>query len=107
VRVDTNGHAFLLYPERDVVAELKEAGVSKVSVSLNAYNKATYNEVCCPGFEGAFEGALEFIKRARDGGLDVEVTAVSIPEIEVSKVEKIASDLEVKFRVRAYLPCIW
>jgi len=107
VRVDTNGHAFLLYPERDVVAELKEASVSKVSVSLNAYDEATYSEVCHPKFEGAFEKILEFIKRARDGGLDVEVTAVTIPEIKISKVEKIASNMGVKFRVRPYLPCIW
>ena len=107
VRVNTNGHAFFLYPERDVVAELKEAGVSKVSVSLNAYDEVTYNEVCRPKFEGAFEKVLEFIKRARDGGLDVEVTAVTISEIKISKVEKFASNLGVKFRVRPYLPCIW
>lgn len=107
VRVDTNGHAFFLYPERDVVAELKEAGVSKVSVSLNAYDEVTYNEVCRPKFEGAFEKVLEFIKRARDGGLDVEVTAVTVSEIKISKVEKFASNLGVKFRVRPYLPCIW
>jgi len=107
VRVNTNGHAFFLYPERDVVAELKEAGVSKVSVSLNAYDEVTYNEVCRPKFEGAFEKVLEFIKRARDGGLDVEVTAVTVSEIKISKVEKFASNLGVKFRVRPYLPCIW
>lgn len=107
VRVDTNGHASFLYPERDVVAELKDAGVSKVSVSLNAYDEDTYNEVCRPKFEGAFESVLEFIKRARDGGLDVEVTAVTISEIKISKVEKFASNLGVKFRVRPYLPCIW
>jgi len=107
VRVNTNGHAFFLYPERDVVAELKEAGVSKVSVSLNAYDEVTYNEVCRPKFEGAFEKVLEFIKCARDGGLDVEVTAVTISEIKISKVEKFASNLGVKFRVRPYLPCIW
>src|SRR3989339_1851617 len=36
IRVDTNGHGFVLNPGKDVVAELKAAGVEKVSVSLKA-----------------------------------------------------------------------
>lgn len=107
VRVDTNGHAFLLYPERDVITELKEVGVSRLSVSLNAHDKATYNEVCKPKFEDAFGKVLEFIECARDAVLDVEATAVTIPEIRISKMEKIASEMKVKFRVRPYSPCIW
>ena len=107
VRVDTNGHAFLLYPKRNVVAELKAADVSKLSVSLNAHNKATYNEVCRPKFENAFEKVLEFIEHSRDVGLDVEVTAVTIPETKISKVKELASKMRVKFRIRPYSPCIW
>ena len=45
VRVDTNGQAYLLNKGRDVARELKEAGVDKVSVSLNAHNKETYNQI--------------------------------------------------------------
>ena len=36
VRLDTNGDAALMYPGRDVVTELKTAGLDAVSVSLNA-----------------------------------------------------------------------
>ena len=36
VRVNTNGHGYVLNVGRDVAAELKAAGVDKVSVSLNA-----------------------------------------------------------------------
>jgi MoaA/NifB/PqqE/SkfB family radical SAM enzyme len=36
IRVDTNGHGNLLNRGRDVAAELKAAGIDKVSVSLNA-----------------------------------------------------------------------
>jgi TatD family-associated radical SAM protein len=47
-RVDTNGQGYLLNNGKDVVEELKKAGVEKVSVSLNAHDKATYNQVCKP-----------------------------------------------------------
>ena len=36
IRVNTNGHGYVLNRGRDVAAELKAAGVDKVSVSLNA-----------------------------------------------------------------------
>ena len=38
VRLDTNGHGYELNKGRDVVEELKAAGVFKVSVSLNGHN---------------------------------------------------------------------
>ncbi len=98
---------FSALSRRRVFEKLERAGVSTLSVSLNAHNKSTYTEVCRPKFENAFEKVLEFIERARDECLDVEVTAVTIPEIEISKVEKIASDMKVRFRVRPYLPCVW
>ena len=48
VRLDTNGHAALMYPGRDVVAELKTAGLDAVSVSLNAESQEKYNWLCKP-----------------------------------------------------------
>ncbi len=107
VRIDTNGHALVLYPERDVARELKEAGVSRLSVSLNAHNKAVYHDVCQPQFENVFENILEFIKQAGTAGLDVEITAVTIPEVKIFEIGKIAADMKVGFRVRPYLPCFW
>jgi cyclic pyranopterin phosphate synthase len=107
MRLDTNGQALLLFPEREVAAELKEAGVATVSVSLNAYSKALYDEICRPKFENAFEKVLEFVKTTREVGLSVEVTAVAVPEVEISKMEKIASDLGVRFRARPYRSFVW
>ena len=46
VRINTNGQGCLLNKGRDVVRELKEAGVDKVKVSLNAHNKKIYNQIC-------------------------------------------------------------
>ncbi|TSA55573.1 radical SAM protein [bacterium] len=107
VRVDTNGQGYLLNKGRDVVQELKEAGVDKVSVSLNAYDKATYNQICKPVFEDAYENVLEFIKKAKKEGLETEATAVTITEVDLAKVKELAENMGIKFSVREYIPCFW
>ena len=107
VRVDTNGQGYLLNKGRDVVRELKDAGIGKVSVSLNAHNKEIYNEICKPTFENAYENVLEFIKRAKEAGLETEATAVTVSEIEVSRVKEVAEKMGVKFLVREYIPFFW
>jgi len=43
IRLDTNGQGYLLNKGREVVNELKEAGVDVISVSLNAHDKETYD----------------------------------------------------------------
>ena len=106
VRIDTNGQGRLLNEGREVVKELKEADVDKISVSLNAHEKATYNQICKPEFENAFEGVLEFIEKAGEK-FDTEITAVTIPEVDIRKVREIAKRMGVRFRVRQYVPCFW
>jgi len=70
VRVDTNGQGQLL--NRDVTKELKETGLDRLSVSLNAHTKQTYNSVCKPHFKNAFLEVLDFIKRAAEK-MDTEI----------------------------------
>ena len=106
IRVNTNGHGYLLNPRRDVVGELKAAGVDKGSVSLNAGDEETYNEICKPTIAGAYAAVLRFIEKARPV-LDVEVTAVTTPEIDLHKVETLAKLMGVKFRLRQCIPCFW
>jgi cyclic pyranopterin phosphate synthase len=107
VRVDTNGQGYLLNKGRNAVREMKSAGVDKVSVSLNAHDKATYNQICKPEFEDAYENVLEFIKKAKDEGLETEATALTIPEVDLAKVKDIAQKIGVKFSVREYIPFFW
>jgi len=106
VRVDTNGHGYLLNPGREVVKELNAVGVDGVSVSLNGQDKETYNKVCRPVFADAYEAVLGFIQKAKRL-LNVEVTAVRIPEIDIYEIERMASQLEVRFRLREYIPCFY
>jgi TatD family-associated radical SAM protein len=107
VRVDTNGHGYLLNKAREVVQELKEAGVDKLSVSLNAHNKETYNQICKPVFENAYENVIQFLQKAKEAGIETEATAVTVPEIQISKVREVAERLGVGFKVREYIPFFW
>mgnify|MGYP006269374653 CR=1 FL=1 len=106
IRVDTNGQAQLFTRDRDVIDELKKAGVDRVSVSLNAHSQQIYDQICMPKLENAYNAILDFIKAAKIE-FDVEVTAVTIPEVDLTKVEQMASDLGVKFRKREYVLCFW
>jgi cyclic pyranopterin phosphate synthase len=107
VRVDTNGQGYLLNKGIDVAQQLKDARVDKVRVSLNAHNKETYNEVCKPTSDGAYESILEFIKKAKQAGLETEVTAVTIPEVSITQIKELAERLGVKFATREYIPFFW
>ena len=106
IRVNTNGHGYRLNFNRDVAAELKAAGVDKVSVSLNAGDKETYNEICKPTFIDAYEVVINFIRKAKLL-LDVEATVVRMPEVDIAKAEAVAYGLGVNFRVREYIPCFY
>jgi cyclic pyranopterin phosphate synthase len=107
IRVDTNGHGYVLNKGRNVAEELRDAGVSKVSVSLNGHDEASYAENCRPTFDGGFAAVLEFVKKAKEAGLDVEVSAVRMPEVNIEKVRAVVESLGVPLRVRDYIPCFW
>jgi len=104
VRIDTNGHGDLLNKGRDVVNELKAAGIDKISVSLNAQDKETYNRVCRPKFDNAFESVIGFVEKAKRN-FDVEITAVALSDIDIPKIREIAQRMGVRLRVREHIPC--
>ncbi|HJH31442.1 MAG TPA: radical SAM protein [Methanosarcinaceae archaeon] len=100
VRLDTNGHANLIHPGRDVVSELKEAGLSAVSVSLNAGSEELYNELCRPVHDNSYQAMLDFTKAALGIGMRTRMTVVSMPEVDIGKCERIAHDIGADFHVR-------
>ncbi len=100
VRVDTNGLMFTFLP-KEKLKELKGL-VDVWSVSLNAQDKETYNKVCKPAQEDAFEKVIEFIKEALKEGFEVVATAVDYPDVDIKKTEELAQSLGAKFRGRVY-----
>ncbi|MEM1550726.1 MAG: TatD family nuclease-associated radical SAM protein [Candidatus Bathyarchaeia archaeon] len=107
IRLNTNGHAILLNPGRDVVGELKSAGVDSVSVSLNGHDEEIYNIVCRPEFKEAYRSVINFIQAVKDADLDVEITAVSLPEINIPRIQDFAGKIGAKFRLREFIPVIY
>ncbi|MEN6624464.1 MAG: TatD family nuclease-associated radical SAM protein [Smithella sp.] len=100
VRLDTNGHASLINPGRDVVAELKAAGLNAVSVSLNAESEEKYNELCKPVFEGSYRALLDFTKKTVESGIKTRMTVVRNQNIDIKECEKIATALGATFYIR-------
>jgi cyclic pyranopterin phosphate synthase len=100
VRLDTNGHAALMHPGRDVVAELKAAGLHAVSVSLNAETEEKYNRLCRPTLEGSYPALLDFTKKAVMAGLRTRMTVVGKQDINLGECERIATGLGASFKVR-------
>ncbi|MDW8096065.1 MAG: YchF/TatD family DNA exonuclease [Aquificaceae bacterium] len=100
VRVDTNGLMFTYLPE-EKLKELK--GVVDVwSVSLNAQDKETYNAICRPAQQDAFEKVIQFIKSAVKEGFKVVATAVDYQGVDMKKTEALARSLGADFRGRIY-----
>ncbi len=101
VRIDTNGHANLIY-KRNVLPEL--AGiVDALSVSLNAQNADLYLRITQSKFGiETYEAVKEFIREAKKYIPDVTATAVTLPEVDIDACRKIADELGVKFRAREY-----
>ncbi|MDH5638558.1 MAG: YchF/TatD family DNA exonuclease [Nitrospinota bacterium] len=101
-RLDTNGHGSHI-AGHDIAPELVGL-IDVVSVSLNAQDAGTYDEICLPLIPDAWIKVIAFIKSARDSGLDVTASVVPVPEkVDVEACRKLVEgDLGVKFRVRAY-----
>ncbi len=102
VRVDTDGLASLR-EGRDVPPLLAAAGVSAVSVSLNASDAETYARIC-PSRHGA--GAYEAVKAFLGSAVrcipDVAASAVALPEISEARCRAVAESLGARFRWRPY-----
>jgi len=102
VRLDTIGHAKFLYPERNVAQELADAGMKTVSISLNAHNAETYNQLCHPKFRDAYEKMLEFARDVLNAGMLLRFTVVNLPAVDIEKCREIATRYCADFKVRGY-----
>jgi TatD DNase family protein len=99
IRVDTNGQGSDIW-NRNIAPELADV-VDAVSVSLNAQDAETYDRVCGSRFgSSAYEHVLAFVRESVKAGLDVSVSVVDIPEIDIEAARGVACDLGVPLRVR-------
>ena len=99
VRLDTNGQGNLIW-NRNIAPELKDA-VDAVSVSLNAQDAAAYDRICKSRYgEAAYPAVLSFVRECVKTGLEVAVSVVDVPEIDIEAARRVADELGVPLRVR-------
>ncbi len=102
VRINTAGLANR-YHGKNILPELKGL-VDTISISLNGSTPEEHNAINRPMFkEESFDEIIKFAKEAKKYIPEVVFTAVEFPDFDVSKVEKIAKDAGIDFRVRPYL----
>lgn len=101
VRVNTDGQANLAHG-RDILPEL-EGLINAVSVSLNAPDAGTYQQICRSRFgENGYTAVKEFLRRAPQYIPSVTATAVTLPGIDIAACRRVAEELGVSFREREY-----
>ncbi len=98
VRINTNGQANIIH-KRNILPDLKGI-VDVISISLDAQDSATYNKICRPVYENAYEEVIAFIKGAKEFIPEVRVTVVEMDGVDIEKCRAIADDLGVLFSVR-------
>lgn len=101
VRLDTNGLGNLING-RDIVPEMVGL-VNSVSISLNAPDSETYQEICQPSFgSDAYPAVLDFIRECREklSGVTVSVVGGTISDEAEEECARMALDMNVRFRVR-------
>lgn len=99
-RLDTNGHGQLLNPDIDVPAALAAAGMSAVTVSLNAADPEAYDLICHPLFSKAHRAVIRFAEQCLQHGMETTLTAVDHPDADLPGCEAIAAALGAGFRSR-------
>lgn len=101
IRIDTDGHANLIWGED--VTPLFRGRFDTVSVSLNAKDAATYEERCAPSFPNSFEAMLDFTRKVRNFVPRVILSVVDcIGDEEIEACRKVCEETGAEYRVRIY-----
>jgi TatD DNase family protein len=102
VRINTSGLANR-YHAKNILPKF-EGLIDVISISLNGTSPKEHNELNRPMFgEESFDEIIKFVKEAKHYIPKVVITAVKLPGLDVSKIEKIAKEADVSFRLRTYL----
>ncbi len=103
IRVTTNG---LVDSPEYVVLQLKNCGISSLSVALMTADAKQYEELMAPAVDGGHGRVCSFIGHAINCGLEVETTGVDRPEIDKANAERLSRSLSVPspMRWRPFFP---
>lgn len=106
-RLNTNGQAYLIHPERNVALELKEAGLDSIFISLNALDRNEYEKKCRPSFymKKKYNVQKQVMKFAKDCKKNKLKTTLTFVDCKLNKeaCQKLAQKLNVKSKIRPLL----
>lgn len=104
IRLNTNGMGNIVNG-KDITLELGSF-IDSVSVSLNTIDREQWKKIMRPQekyAEKGFDSVIEFIKLASKNIKEVTVTAVNLPDVDFSRIEEFARNINVNFRLRTLL----
>lgn len=97
-RLNTNG-LMLSFAGREEARRLVSV-MDSVSVSLNCPDAESYERVCRPTVEDAYDRLLEFIRLCSDSSCETRLTAVRHPGVDLRGVRRRAAELGLPLRTR-------
>lgn len=101
-RLNTNGHGSLINESN--IAPRLAGKLDGVNISLNAPDFGSYNEVCRPRIDVAFEGLLQFAKDCKEAGVNCWFSVVDcIGEEQLEGCRNIAQSIGIPLRVREFI----
>ena len=83
-------------------AALAAAGLSTVTISVNAATPEEYDRVCRPVFTKSYRAVLRFAEQCLAHGIETTLTAVDYPGADLPAVADLAAAMGAGFRARGY-----
>lgn len=103
IRINTNGQALLWLNNTEM--EKMHDVIDCVSISLNAPNSDSYNNICRPANSNAFSSILEFAELCKHHVPSVVFTVVEdfLDKYELAMCQAIADRMTIPLRIRKYI----
>jgi TatD family-associated radical SAM protein len=102
LRINTNGLGDLVNGKS--IAPLMEGLIDSISISLNAPDAESYNVLCQPKYEGAYEALLKFADECKKyipkGNVTLSVVAHRLDNEQIDKCRKISDLKDIPLRLR-------
>ena len=102
LRLNTNGQGNMIN-RRDIVPQLEEL-FDRISVSINGYDRESYNRLCRPDAGGeAFDSVVDFLRKSAASGMECTATVVNVPGLEIGRCRELVEGIPgAGFRVRTF-----
>lgn len=99
IRLNTNGQSDLINGENSHLKLINL--IDCVSISLNNYDKLSYDSICHSRFGlVAFDSLINYAKNCKNSGINTVFSLVRYKGVDIDKTQKLADKLGIKLRIR-------